>query len=275
LFQRRRSGLIAVPPEEDEGMFRVLRFAFLVVATLGSFPALVDQAIAGEREMARRGVDPESYIVSSSDLISPEAGDERFARDAWVSSASTVTVARTGGGTFWIRILGPGGVGVDWLQVENVFTWQATTQGLWRAQFGQVNSVFLVDFRALATDPLSSLLAAVREEVAAGGTTGPHPRPSAQVLRALLRHSERALDAGQDAIARHSLERFTRLVTDLVDDRAVYWATGQLWLNAAEYVIDHIAAQGRAARKGRDSGGALRPTATTSTTWGGIKGLYR
>jgi hypothetical protein len=246
-------------------VLRTLCLALFAVATSDGFPVLVDLATASEGEMGHRGVGPE-YVVSSSDLISPEAWRDYFAREAWVPSASTVTVTRTGGGPFWIGVFEPSGSSWDWFQVENAFSWQATPQGRWRVQFGRIGvGFFLVDFRALETDPLSALLGAVREEIAAGVMAGPLPRPSAQVLMALLRRSERALDAGHDAIARRSLERFTRMVADLVDRGEVRWATGQLWMNVAEYVTDHMLPQGAHASK----------AATAPTTWGGIKGLYR
>lgn len=193
-----------------------------------------DGLIASEGIFASRGSD--SYSASSSDFVSPELFYDYFTRTAWVSATSTVTLARAGGDSLWVRVRGPNGFDTSWMHVEGSYSWQPTLRGDWTIDFGQPSEGYLIDFQSVTTSPRLELIVAVRDDVLK--VSDYWPRRTERVVIALLRRAEHALKKGNDDAARQYLESFTGLIPSLVEDGLVPRATGELWVNAAEYVIE-------------------------------------
>jgi hypothetical protein len=213
--------------------------AFVFVCVLFTAPWVVsDRCLASEGVFATRGGG--SYSASSTDFVSPELFYDYFVRTPWVSATSTVTVARAGGDSLWVRVRGPSGYDSMWMHVEGSYSWQPTLHGDWTIDLGQPDEGYLIDFRSVTTVPRSALVAAVREDVLATSEYLSWPRRTERVLVAPLRRAERALDKGHEEVARRSLESFTALIPSFVEEGQIPRATGELWVNAAEYVLEGL-----------------------------------
>jgi hypothetical protein len=211
--------------------------AFVFALALLSFSTASAQ---DQKVFSTRSGESGSYELSSAVVISPDLWRDYFARPAWVASETPVTVRVLDAGDFYVRVIGPNLYDTSWFLVTGSYTFTPSVPGDWTVDFGRQGlGFFREDFVSVSTVPIQNVVIRLEDDVNWAVSANLLPPEDRDTLIEKLQTAEHRFGQGKLAAAVGALQSFIAQVERYVEAGTIKWALGQLWINAANYVMQH------------------------------------